>query len=126
MASATIAAVATTVVASAVVATVRASVIAATAVKPAVAASTVEATPATTMKTAAATAVAATLGERRTGRANQSERRDRGKESLQQGGFPHINTLHPNGGGLPGRANRLQISYALSGRCFQGRSCPRE
>jgi hypothetical protein len=81
----------------------------------AVAATTMEATTAA-METTAATSsatVAAVLGERGDGRADEDKRSDTCKKSLQQGGFRHINSLHRNGRWLPGRANRLYQSYLL-------------
>jgi hypothetical protein len=69
-----------------------------------------EATTAASVKTttaSAASVTAAMLGKSGCRGTNQAGRSDSCEKSVQQGGFPHVITLHPNGGWLPGRANRL-------------------
>jgi hypothetical protein len=65
------------------------------------------ATTAVETSTAATTVTAAMLGESGDRQANESKRNDHCKKSFEQGGFPHISSLHRNGGWVPGRANRL-------------------
>lgn len=75
---------------------------------------------ATTVETSTATAVtstttvtsAAMLGESGGGRADQGKGSDTGEKSRQPGGFTHFDPSSEKGGGLPGRANRLQLFYS--------------
>src|ERR1700733_14953843 len=55
------------------------------------------------------TAVAATtvLGKSDRRRANQGDRSDSGKKSVEKGGFPHVIPLHPTVVGCPERANPI-------------------
>ena len=85
--------VATSTVAAAVVASATAAVVAA----PTPAVGTSAYSPVTT----------AMLGEGRDRQANEYERSETCEKRLEQGGLPHMSTLHRNGGYRPGRANRL-------------------
>src|ERR1019366_2809741 len=49
----------------------------------------------------------AMLGEGRDRQANEYERSETCEKRLEQGGLPHMSTLHRNGGYMAGRANRL-------------------
>jgi hypothetical protein len=74
----------------------------------AIAAAAVESTTTATVETSTATAttttttVAAMLGKRGYGCADEGDRSDTYKKSFQQGGFPHFRSLHPTAVGCPG------------------------
>src|ERR1035441_1086618 len=65
------------------------------------AAAAVESTTTATVETSTST-VAAMLGKRGYGCADEGDRSDTYKKSFQQGGFPHFRSLHPTAVGCPG------------------------
>lgn len=65
-----------------------------------------------TSATAASMTTTAVLGQRRDGQANECERSENREKTVEQGGFPHLNTLHRNGGWMPREGKlRLNSSY---------------
>lgn len=65
------------------------------------------ASTATVGASASAPMTAAMLGNCGDGQANEDERSETCKKSLEQGGFPHMSSLHRNSGRMPRRADRL-------------------
>jgi hypothetical protein len=57
--------------------------------------------------TTTAVAVTTVLGKSGRRRANQGDRSDSGKKSVEKGGFPHVIPLHPTVVGCPERANPI-------------------